>query len=126
MGGKKRRGRPGGQGLAGPAPPAYVLDTNRPAITSLQDFGPHDKIALPASNSPQAILLQMAAEKVFGDYKKLDANFVSLPHPDATTALLAGSAISGYSTTPPFPQTLKKDPRIHPVPTSLQTMAGSR
>src|SRR6267143_1264806 len=70
-------------GLAGLALTAYVLDTNKPAITSLRDFGPQDKIALPASNSPQAILLQMAAEKVFGDYKKLDANFVSLPHPDA-------------------------------------------
>jgi NitT/TauT family transport system substrate-binding protein len=121
---EKTRGKLAVKGLAGLALTAYVLDTNKPAITSLQDFGPQDKIALPASNSPQAILLQMAAEKVFGDYKKLDANFVSLPHPDATTALLAGSAISGYFTTPPFSQILKKDPRIHPVLTSFEILGG--
>src|SRR5258708_24383472 len=66
----------------------------------------------------------MAAEKVFGDYKRLDANFVSLPHPDATTALLAGSAISGYFATPPFSQILAKDSRIHPVLTSFEILGG--
>src|SRR5260221_13175826 len=79
---EKTRGKLAVKGLAGLALTAYVLDTNKPAITSLRDFGPQGKIRLPASNSPQAILLQMAAEKTFGDYKRLDANFVSLPHPD--------------------------------------------
>src|SRR5258708_5522049 len=105
---EKPRGKPGIKGLAGLARTAYVLDTNKAAIKSIADFAAQDKIALPASNSPQAILLQMAAEKAFGDYKRLDANFVSLPHPDATTALLAGSAISCYFATPPFSQILAK------------------
>jgi ABC-type nitrate/sulfonate/bicarbonate transport system substrate-binding protein len=121
---EKTRGKLAIKGLAGLALTAYVLDTNKPAIKSLADFAAQDKIALPASNSPQAILLQMAAEKTFGDYKRLDGNFVSLPHPDATTALLAGSAIAGYFATPPFSQILAKDSRIHPVLRSFDILGG--
>lgn len=41
-----------------------LLNTSKPSIQTIRDFGPDDKIALPAVNvSIQAMLLQMAAEK---------------------------------------------------------------
>ena len=104
------------KGLLGIGLTAFVLDTDKPTIKTLADFGPEDRIAVPALNSPQAILLRMASEKLFGpgQYGRLDAMMVSLPHPDATTALLAGSSIAGYFSSPPFSQALAKVRRSMP------------
>src|SRR6266404_8099862 len=66
------------------------LMTSNPKVKSLKDFGPGDKIAVTTVKiSTQALLLQMAAAKEFGEksYEKLDSLTVSLPHPDAMTAL---------------------------------------
>lgn len=49
------------------------------------DLGEKDRIALPAVKvSFQAVMLQMAAAKEFGDanYARLDALTVSMAHPD--------------------------------------------
>jgi NitT/TauT family transport system substrate-binding protein len=93
----------------------YILYTNRQNIKSLADFTPDEKIAVPAFNSPQAILLRVAAAKTLGGAAKADALMISLPHPDATAALLSGKAIGGYFATPPFIQVLQKDARVHEV-----------
>jgi NitT/TauT family transport system substrate-binding protein len=123
---EKTRGRLDIKGLIGLALTAYVLDTNKPGVETLADFAPGDRIAVPASNSPQAILLRMAAEKLYGpgQYGKLDGMMVSLPHPEATTALLAGASIAGYFSTPPFSQLLAKNPKIRPVLTSREILGG--
>jgi NitT/TauT family transport system substrate-binding protein len=113
------------KGLTGVGLTAFVLDTNKPGIKTLADFGADDRIAVPSAlNSPQAILLRMAAEKLYGpgQYGKLDSMMVSLPHPDATTALIAGGSITGYFSSPPFSQRLTKDPRIHSVLTSREIL----
>src|SRR5712671_2267918 len=63
-----------------------------PRIKSIKDFGPQDKIAVTTVKiSTQALLLEMAAAKEWGDenYEKLDSLTVSMPHPDALTALLS-------------------------------------
>src|SRR6266851_148162 len=46
----------------------FMLVTNRPAIRTLRDFTDQDRIAVPAVKvSSQAICLQMAAAKLWGD-----------------------------------------------------------
>ena len=73
--------------------PLY-LNTRNPNVKTIKDFTEKDKIALPAVKvSIQAVTLQMAAEKAFGEGQqdKLDALTVSMSHPDAQTALLSGA-----------------------------------
>jgi NitT/TauT family transport system substrate-binding protein len=120
----KTRGRQQIKSIAAIARTAYTLFTNKAAITGLKDFTPDDKIAVPAFNSPQAILLRVAAERQLGDKAKAEPLMTNLPHPDATAALLAGHAISGYFATPPFSQILARDPRIHAVLTSKELLGG--
>ena len=120
----KTRGRGKIKSLCGVAVINYVLFANRPELKSLSDFSPNDKIAVPAFNSPQAILLRIATERMMGDKAKADLLMVNLPHPDATASLLAGSTIAGYFATPPFSQVLARDPRIHPVLTSRDLLDG--
>ncbi|HZB37847.1 MAG TPA: ABC transporter substrate-binding protein, partial [Beijerinckiaceae bacterium] len=61
-----------------------ILNVRDPAIGSLKDFKEEHRIALPAVKvSMQAIILQMAAAKEFGEanFQKLDHLTVSLAHP---------------------------------------------
>ena len=73
--------------------PLY-LNTRNPNVKTLKDFTDKDRIALPAVKvSIQAVTLQMAAEKAFGDgqHARLDPLTVTMSHPDAQTALLSGA-----------------------------------
>jgi NitT/TauT family transport system substrate-binding protein len=121
----KTRGRQQIKSIGALTSITYALYTNRPNIKSLADFTPNEKIAVPAFNSPQAILLRVAAAKAFGDAAKADALMISLPHPDATAALLSGQVIGGYFATPPFIQILEKDKRVHEVLKSSSLTGGS-
>lgn len=80
--------------------------TNDPRVKRVKDYAgiADHKIALPAvKTSMQATILQMAAEKEFGDPFKLDALTVSMPHPQAVAALLSGkSDIKTHGATLPF------------------------
>jgi NitT/TauT family transport system substrate-binding protein len=82
------------------------LITSNPQVKTLKDFGPGDKIAVTTVKiSTQALLLQMAAAKEFGEknFDKLDPLTVSMPHPDAAAALLSGSgSITAHFASPPF------------------------
>jgi NitT/TauT family transport system substrate-binding protein len=117
---EKTKGRQHVKGIAGLATITYFVYVNKPNLKSLADFTDQDKIAVPAFNSPQAILLRAAAEKQLGSAAKANALMVSMPHPDATGALLSGSGISGYFSTPPFTQVLAKDSRVRPILTSTE------
>lgn len=114
----RTRGRQHVKSIAGLSTINYALYTNKPNIKALADFTTNDKIAVTAGNSPQAILLRVAAEKSLGDKAKADPLMINLPHPDATAALLAGQAISGYFATPPFSQVLERNAKITKVLTS--------
>ncbi|MCJ2050803.1 ABC transporter substrate-binding protein [Methylobacterium sp. J-070] len=109
------------------AMPLWLVTTN-PAVNSIRDFGPQDKIALPtAKTSIQAITLQMAAEQAFGPGQqgKLDALTVSMGHPDAQTALMGGrSEITAHFGSPPFQEMELKDPRARKVLDSYDVMGG--
>jgi len=103
----------------------YVLFTNRENIKSFKDFTPNDKIAVPAFNSPQAILLRAMAAKD-GDKSRADQLMVSLPHPDASAAIMSGQAIGGYFATPPFTQMVEKNPKVRAVMKSTEISNGEK
>jgi NitT/TauT family transport system substrate-binding protein len=115
---EKTKGHMDVEGLAALGANAFVLMTNKPEIKTIADFGDNDQIAVPATTSPQAVVMRMAAEKTFGDYRRLDKLLVSMPHPDATAALLSGRVIAGYVATAPFIAVLRKSDKIHVVTTS--------
>lgn len=102
------------------------LLTNDPDIKSIKDLTSKHKIALPAIKvSPQALILQMAAQKEFGDYTKLDSLTVSLSHADATAALLSGNgAINCHFSLSPFQEIALADPKIHSIMTSHDITGG--
>jgi sulfonate transport system substrate-binding protein len=107
--------------------PLY-LNTNNPAVKSIRDFTDKDRIALPTVKvSIQAIILQMAAAKEFGqeNYARLDKLTVSMKHPDAMTALLSGrSEITGHLTSPPFMFQELDDKRVRTVLNSNEVLGG--
>ncbi len=93
-----------------------MLVVRDPAIKLLKDFKENHRIALPAVKvSNQAIILQMAAAKEFGDAKwgALDHLTVSMSHPDATAAMLGGqSEITANFSSAPFQYRQLKNPNI--------------
>jgi NitT/TauT family transport system substrate-binding protein len=97
-------------------------------IKSLKDFQPQHKIALPAAKvSNQAILLQMAAEKEWGvgQHSKLDANTVSMAHPDATIAMIGGNQdiIANFSSIP-FQGRQAKAANVKKLTSSTEIIGG--
>jgi NitT/TauT family transport system substrate-binding protein len=107
--------------------PLY-LNTRNPAVKTIRDFTDKDRIALPAAKvSIQAVTLQMAAEKAFGEgqQNRLDALTVSLSHPDAQTALLSGAGeITAHFSSPPFQYQQLEKPGIHTVLNSYDVLGG--
>ena len=69
--------------------------TRNPNVKKLEDLSDKDKIALTTVKvSVHAILLQMAAEKIYGAAQsdKFDALTVGMPHGDATAAMTSPPA----------------------------------
>jgi sulfonate transport system substrate-binding protein len=104
------------------------LVTRNPNVKTLADFGPNDRIALPAVKvSVQAVLLQMAAEQTFGagQQNKLDSLTVTMSHPDAMQALLSGqSEIDAHFGSPPFQYQEVAKPGLHVVLNSYDVLGG--
>jgi NitT/TauT family transport system substrate-binding protein len=120
---EKTRG--GVKGLAGTSSFPMVLNTVADRIKMLQDFSPQDRIALPATTSPQNIVLRMAAEKLLGDAKRFDQCVVALPHPDAMAAMLSGTEVSAHFTNAPFAQFEADEKRVHRVLSSEDILGKS-
>ncbi|GAC1332128.1 MAG: ABC transporter substrate-binding protein [Beijerinckiaceae bacterium] len=102
------------------------LVTSNPAVKTVRDFTEKDKIAVTAIKiSTQALLLQMAAAKEFGqaNFSKLDALTVSMPHPEAMNALYAG-AVTAHFSSPPFQYQEIKHPGIHAVLNNYDLLGG--
>ncbi|MFQ5936775.1 MAG: ABC transporter substrate-binding protein [Acidiferrobacterales bacterium] len=117
------------RGIAALASMPLYLNTRRIKVRSLRDFTDQDRIALPAvQTSIQAVILQMAAAQAFGPggYTRLDKLTVSMPHPQARDALLAGkSGITGHLTSPPFQYEELQDRHVHRVLNSYDVLGGS-
>lgn len=107
--------------------PMYLL-TRNPAVKRIEDLTDKDKIAMPAAKlAPQFIVLQMAAEKAFGpgQQEKLDSLTISMTHPDATAAMIAGgSEVNGHFSTPPFMFRELADPAVHRILNSDDILGG--
>jgi NitT/TauT family transport system substrate-binding protein len=113
--------------LAGICAYPLYLNTRSPGVKSLKDFTEKDKIALTSVKiSFQAILLQMQAEKEFGQgqHTRIDPVTVSLANPDAMAALLGNTEVTAHFGTSPFHETEIKDPRVHTVMTSYDILGG--
>src|SRR3954465_8572203 len=94
------------KGVSGLNVSPLMLMVRDPSIKSIRDFKDNHRIALPAVKvAMQAIMLQMAAAKEWGDakYNALDHLTVSMSHPDATAAMLGGSSeITANFSSAPF------------------------
>src|SRR6476469_4303441 len=112
------------KGVMGLNASPLMLLVRDPEIKSLKDFKENHRIALPAVKvSNQAIILQMAAAKEFGEAKggALDHLTVSMSHPDATAAMLGGqSEITANFSSPPFQYRQMKNPNIRRVLNSTE------
>ena len=114
------------KGVAALSTMPMYLNTTAPKIRTIKDFSPGDTIALPAAKvSGQAVTLQMAAQKIFGNkaYDKLDGLTVSMSHPDAMRALLSGK-VTAHMASPPFQYEELEDPRVHTILSSYNVLGG--
>jgi NitT/TauT family transport system substrate-binding protein len=124
----RTKGNLGVKAVAGLDSSAAFLNTSNPNIKSIKDFSDKDRIAVPSVKvSIQAVWLQIAAEQAFGagQHGKLDPLTVTLPHPEATTALLSGkSEITAHFVTAPFNYLQLNDARIRRITTSDEILGG--
>jgi len=116
------------RGISALSSQPFLLNSRDPNIKTIADFKQTDKIAVPAIKvSVQAITLQMAAAKAFGqsDFAKLDTLTVSLSPPDATIALMGGKTeLTAAFSVPPFQYQQLENPAIHTVLNSYDVMDG--
>lgn len=117
------------KGVSGLARLPFLLNSRNPAVKTIRDFTAADKIAMPSvKSSAQAVLLQMAAAKEWGDasFEKLDVLTVSMSPSDATTGLLSGGGgFNAAFTVPPFQTMQLKDPAVHTVLDSRDILGES-
>ena len=117
------------RGVAGLARLPWLLNSRNPNVKTIKDFTAADKIAMPSvKSSSQAVLLEMAAAKEWGDanYEKLDPLTVSMSPSDATTGLLSGGGgFNAAFTVPPFQTMQLKDPAVHTVLDSRDVIGDS-
>jgi NitT/TauT family transport system substrate-binding protein len=108
--------------------PNYLLTTN-PNVRELKDFTDKDRIAVPAAGVGfQSRTLQIETAKLFGkeNFQKFDQISVSLPHPDATAALISGTTEvnSHFSSAPFYYQALQGNKAVHKVISSYDILGG--
>src|SRR5271169_2738923 len=107
---------------------AMVLYTINPNVKTIADFTEKDRIAVPSIRiSFNALMLEMAAEKLWNDPHRLDHLTVALGHPDAVQALSAGygsAAITAHIGVQPFTDRGLKLPGAHVVADSREVFGG--
>lgn len=107
--------------------PNYLL-SNNPAVKSVRDLSDKDRIAVPAAGVGfQSRTLQIETAKLYGnaDFKRFDRISVSLPHPDASAALIAGgSEINTHFSSPPFQYQALEHDNVHKILSSYDVLGG--
>ena len=120
----------GAKVLAGLGGQLVTLVTRNPAVKTVADFGPDDRIAVPSvKQGPHSILLGIALEKQLGPGKwnKLDSIQVQMGHNDGALAVLTPSSPvnSHFSTLPYMDMELaSKTPIVHKVVDLLDIVDG--
>jgi NitT/TauT family transport system substrate-binding protein len=105
----------------------FTLNTRSIAIRTIADFTEKSRIALPGVQiSPQAVMLQMESEKVFGPgrHGRLDPLTVTMTNPDGMAAMLSGGEIDSHFTTPPFNDLELKTPGVRQILSSADVLGG--
>ncbi len=114
------------RGVAALSHNVALLNSRNPNVRTIRDFTDADKIVLPSVKvSLQALLLEMAAAKEWGDdnYEKLDRLTAPMAPTDATVGLLAGNAgFNAAFTVPPYQDLQLRDPAVHTVLSSEQVV----
>ncbi|GGJ93940.1 ABC transporter substrate-binding protein [Pseudomonas matsuisoli] len=107
--------------------PNYLL-SNNPDVKTVKDLTDKDRIAVPAAGVGfQSRTLQIETAKLFGndDFRRFDKISVSLPHPDATAALMSGGGeISAHFSSPPFQYQALENPKVHKLISSYDILGG--
>ena len=106
--------------------PVYLV-ANTPRIKTLADFTAEDRIAVPAvRTSTQAILLGIAAEKLFGPDQRthFDKMEIAYSHPDAVVAMSTRSGITAHFASIPFYGQELALPGMHKVTDSYELLGG--
>ncbi|HEX4368635.1 MAG TPA: ABC transporter substrate-binding protein [Rhodopila sp.] len=107
----------------------FMLVTNNAAVKTIADFSDKDRIAVPTAKiSAQALCLEMAAAKLWGDaqYEKLDPLTVTLPHPEAAAGVMSGkSPVNSHYAVSPFYYYELATPGVHLVLKSYETLGGA-
>lgn len=102
--------------------------TRNPNVHRLQDLTDKDKIGLTTVKvSVHAILLQMAATKIYGpdNFARFDAMTVGLPHGETAKSLISGvGEVNNHFSAPPFQDMELKAAGVRRV-TSAQEILGS-
>ena len=105
------------------------LLTVNPAITTVRDIGPADRIAMPAvRTAPQAIYLQMAAAQTWGagEWARLDAQTISRAHPDSMAQMLGRTEVTCHFSSTPFQDRALLQPGVREVTSSYAIMDVDR
>ncbi|WP_462380488.1 ABC transporter substrate-binding protein [Pseudomonas sp. Marseille-QA0892] len=107
--------------------PNYLL-SNNPDVKTVADLSDKDRIAVPAAGVGfQSRTLQIETARLFGndDFKRFDKISVSLPHPDATAALISGhSEVTAHFSSPPFQYQALENPKVHKLISSYDILGG--
>jgi len=107
---------------------AMTLYSINPNVKTIADFAEADRIAVPTVGlSFNAMMLQMAAEKLWNDPHRLDHLTVSLGHPDAVAALSAGygrAIITAHIAVQPYTEQGLRLPGAHVIADSRQVFEG--
>jgi NitT/TauT family transport system substrate-binding protein len=107
---------------------AMVLYTINPNVKTIADFTEQDRIAVPSVRiSFNAMMLEMAAEKLWNDPHRLDHLTVGLGHADAVAALSAGygsATVTAHIAVQPFTDRGLKLPGAHVVADSREVFGG--
>lgn len=125
---EKTRGNLNVRAIASMGNTPLYLNTVDASVRSFKDLVGKGKIAVPAVRiSVQALTLQMAAEKAFGPGKHtiLDAQTVSMPHPEAMQALLSRrTEIQSHFASMPFIWYEAKADGVRTVLDSYEVLGG--
>ena len=107
---------------------AMVLYTINPNVKTIADFTEKDRIAVPSVRiSFNAMMLEMAAEKLWNDPHRLDHLTVGLGHADAVAALSAGygsATVTAHIAVQPFTERGLRLPGAHVVADSREVFGG--
>ncbi len=104
------------------------LNTIDPNVKTLRDYlGDYKyKISVPSVKvSFQAVVLQMAAEKEFGDPEKLDHLTVGMRHPDVYAAMMSGkSEVKSHFGNMPYQYLEEKSGKVRTIVSSYDVFGG--